>query len=37
MKGLKEVITGTGFIISGSLGVAIGNLDKILFFSTTRL
>lgn len=36
MKGLKEVIAGTGLIISGSLGVAIGNLEKTLFFSTPR-
>jgi hypothetical protein len=36
MKGLKEVIAGTGLIISGSLGVAIGNLEKTLSFSTTR-
>ncbi|HEY8891566.1 MAG TPA: hypothetical protein VIM70_15060 [Clostridium sp.] len=27
MKGLKEIIAGTGFLISGALGVAIGNLE----------
>jgi len=36
MKGLKEIITGIGFLISGSLGVAIGNLEKTLFFSAPR-
>lgn len=36
MKGLKAIITGTGFLISGSLGVAIGNLEKTLFFSAPR-
>jgi hypothetical protein len=27
MKGLKEIIVGIGFLISGVLGVAIGNLE----------
>lgn len=36
MKGLKAVVAGTGLIISGSLGVAIGNLEKTLFFSAPR-
>jgi uncharacterized membrane protein YphA (DoxX/SURF4 family) len=36
MKGVKEIITGTGFLISGSLGVSIGNLEKTLFFSAPR-
>jgi uncharacterized membrane protein YidH (DUF202 family) len=36
MKGLKEIIAGTGFLISGSLGVAIGNLEKTLFYSAPR-
>jgi len=27
MKGLKEIIAGVGFLISGVLGVAIGNLE----------
>lgn len=36
MKGLKEIIIGIGFLISGSLGVAIGNLEKTLFFTAPR-
>lgn len=36
MKGIKEIITGIGFLISGSLGVAIGNLEKTLFYSAPR-
>jgi hypothetical protein len=36
MKGIKEIITGIGFLISGSLGVAIGNLEKTLSFSVSR-
>jgi len=27
MKGLKEIIIGIGFLISGVLGVALGNLE----------
>ena len=30
MKGLKEIIVGIGFLISGVLGVAIGNLELTL-------
>jgi len=30
MKGIKEIIAGTSFLISGVLGVAIGNLELTL-------
>jgi len=30
MKGLKEILVGIGFLISGVLGVAIGNLELTL-------
>lgn len=36
MKGIKEIIVGIGFLISGSLGVAIGNLEETIFYSTPR-
>lgn len=34
MKGLKEVIVGIGFLMSGVLGVAIGNLEETVFYSS---
>jgi len=35
MKGLKEIIIGIGVLISGVLGVAIGNLEETLFYSSS--
>jgi hypothetical protein len=32
MKGLKEIIVGIGTLISGVVGVAIGNLEETLFY-----
>lgn len=33
MKGLKAIIVGIGFLISGVLGVAIGNLEVTLYYA----
>jgi len=35
MKGLKEIIAGIGTLISGVLGVAIGNLEETLYQVST--
>ncbi len=35
MKGLKKVIAGTGLLISGSIGSAIGNLEQTTFYANT--
>jgi Na+/H+ antiporter NhaC len=34
MKGLKSIITGIGLIISGTIGVSMGNLEETLFYSS---
>ncbi len=36
MKEIREIITVCGFLISGVLGVAIGNLEETLFYSTPK-
>lgn len=35
MRKLKAVITGIGFIISGSIGVALGNIEETIFYSNS--
>jgi hypothetical protein len=36
MKGLKAIIVGIGFLISGVLGVAIGNLEVTLYYAVNH-